>query len=379
MSFMLSRIIRFLNEEIVIYLDKADKKPLGQQIKELRALKKYYGYIPYQYAKHCLYLKSFDGDIFDYIPPEIVARYRDSMNPRDACGTVINKKKFSQVMIQNNLPGITHLFTVHRSGSIRDGNEKEVTFSQFRKNLTASEKPHFFLKPVNGGSGNGIQKMTVRERCLEINTKEIVNEAAFHDTLFSRSRYLEFIVQPEIIQHELLNRINPSSVNTIRIDTFIRGNDVINNAAFLRMSNGSTYTDNWAKGGLIVKIDLDTGVLDDFGKTKAKYGRRHIQKHPLTGFRFAGTPIPFWSDVKEVVRHAALALRPLQFLGWDVAIGPDGPILVEANHDFDIFSLQETSKGLRRTPVGATLLQTLCPNGAVMSRWPNVTQFQYRK
>jgi Sugar-transfer associated ATP-grasp len=91
--------------------------------------------------------------------------------------------------------------------------------------------------------------MTVGETCFEINAKEIVNEAAFHDALFSRSRYQEFIVQPEIIQHELLNRINPSSVNTIRIDTFIRGNDVINNAAFLRMSNGSHYTDNWAKGG----------------------------------------------------------------------------------------------------------------------------------
>jgi hypothetical protein len=146
--------------------------------------------------------------------------------------------------------------------------------------------------------------MTVGETCFEINAKEIVNEAAFHDALFSRSRYQEFMVQPEIIQHELLNRINPSSVNTIRIDTFIRGNDVINNAAFLRMSNGSTDTDNWAKGGIIVKIDLDKGVLDDFGKTKAKYGRLHIQKHPFSGFRFAGTPIPFWSEVKEVVRDA---------------------------------------------------------------------------
>jgi Sugar-transfer associated ATP-grasp len=360
---MLSRIVRFLNEEIVIYLEKTDKKPLSQQIKELRALKKYYGYIPYQYAKHCLYLKSFDGDIFDYIPPEIVARYRDSLNPRDACDTVINKKKFGRVMTQNNLPGVAHLFTVHRSGSIRDSNEKEVTFSEFRKNLTESEKLHFFLKPINGGKGNGIQKMTVRETCFEINTKEIVNEAAFHDTLFSRSRYQEFIVQPEIIQHELLNRINPSSVNTIRIDTFIQGNSVINNAAFLRMSKGYTHTDNWSQGGIIVRIDLDTGVLDDFGKTNAKYGRLHIQEHPLSGFRFAGTPIPFWSEVKEVVCEAALVLRPLKFLGWDVAIGTDGPILVEANHDFAIFSLQEASRGLRKTPVGETLLQTLSPNG----------------
>ena len=360
---MLSRIIRFLNEEIVIYLEKTDKKPLSQQIKELQALKKYYGYIPYQYVKHCLYLKSFDGDIFDYIPPEIVHRYRDRINPPDACGTVINKKKFSQVMTQNNLPGTTHLFTVHRRRSIRDRNEKEVTFNEFRKNLTASEKTNFFIKPFNGGSGSGIYKMIARDRCLEINAKEIVNEDSFYETLFSRSLYQEFIVQPEIIQHELLNRMNPSSVNTIRIDTFIQGNDVVNNAAFLRMSNGYTYTDNWAKGGIIVNIDLDTGVLDDFGRTKAKYGRLYIQQHPLSSFRFAGTPIPFWSEVKELVRYAALVLHPLKFLGWDVAIGTDGPILIEANHDFDVFAFQEASRGLRKTPVGEKILQTLSPMG----------------
>jgi Sugar-transfer associated ATP-grasp len=67
---------------------------------------------------------------------------------------------------------------------------------------------------------------------------------------------------------------------------------------------GPTIRTTGQRGGIIVKIDLDKGVLDDFGKTKAKFGRLHIQKHPFSGFRFAGTPIPFWSEVKEVVRDA---------------------------------------------------------------------------
>jgi hypothetical protein len=363
---MLSKIMkvkRFLNEEIGIYFAENDKKPFSQQIKELNLLHKYYGYPPYHYIKHCLYLKSFSGDIFDYVPPEVVHRYRDSINPRVACGNVIDKKKFSQVMIRNHLPGLIHWFTVHRSGSIRDRNECEVTFSEFRKRLTESEKTHFFLKPINGGSGNGILKMIADARSLKVDAKDIVNQNTLHNVLFARSTYQEFIVQPGIIQHELLNRMNPSSVNTVRIDTLIQGNDVVNNAAFLRLSNGYTHTDNWSKGGMIVKIDLDTGVLDGFGQTKAKYGRLRIQEHPLSGFRFAGTAIPFWSEVKTQVRDAALVLRPLKFLGWDVAIGTDGPILVEANHDFDVFSLQEVSRGLRKTPVGEQLLQTLAHVG----------------
>lgn len=60
----LNRVMRFLEEEIRIYLRTARKKPVIQQIKEFYSLKKYYKYIPYHYIKHCMYSKSFDGDIF---------------------------------------------------------------------------------------------------------------------------------------------------------------------------------------------------------------------------------------------------------------------------------------------------------------------------
>jgi hypothetical protein len=363
MSFVLGKIIKFLSEESSIYLERTDKKPLRQQMAELLALKRYYGYVPYQYIKHGLYLKSRDGDIFDFIPPEIVHRFRDGINPKYARQKVIDKKKFSQIMIENNLPGIVHLFTLHRSGVIRGRNEKEVSFSQFTEDVSVSRNGNFFVKPVNGGSGSGIYRLVVRDRGLEINGRQIVNEDEFHKTLFLNCAYDEFIVQREINQHELLNRLNPSSVNTIRIDTFVQGEYVVSNAALLRMSNGYSYTDNWAKGGIIVNIDLDTGVLGEVGRTKAKYGSLEVRHHPVSNIRFGGIQIPFWSELKQFVRYAALALQPLKFLGWDVAIGVDGPILIEANHDFDVFMSQEAAKGLRKTPVGKEILDSLSHTG----------------
>jgi hypothetical protein len=356
---MLRRIRRFLTEETAIYLEKRGKKSILQQIKELKALKKYYGYVPYQYVKHCLYLKSFDGDIFDYMPPEIVHRYRDKINPEQYRDNVIDKKKFSEIMIQNNLPSVAHLFTAHRNGSIRGWNGKEVSFHEFKNHLAESGNCNFFIKPVNAGSGNGIYKMVLRDACLEINKKKTMGEKSFREILFLRSPYDEFMVQPEIIQHEELNRLNPSCVNSVRIDTLIQGNEVVSNAALLRMSNGYRYTDNWAKGGIIVNIDLETGALGVFGKTKAKYGRLEIRRHPVTGICFEGMQIPFWSKVRELVRSAALVLRPLMFLGWDVAISVDGPILIEANHDFSVFMPQEASGGLRRTAAGKAILRAL--------------------
>jgi hypothetical protein len=356
---MLYRIMGFLQEEIRIYLRNAHKKPIRQQIKEISALKKYYKYIPYHYIKHCMYLKSFEGDIFNYIPPEIVHRYRDNMNPKDARDSVIDKKKFSRIMMGNHVPVLSYMFSISSDRSIRDIDENIIQFNEFKTQIIDSGNNNFFIKPSHGGRGQGIYKMTLRDHSLIVDSININYEDIFFDKLFLHTHHDEFIIQPEFQQHDMMNSINPSSVNTIRIVTFVKNNNVINNTALLRMSNGTIYTDNWATGGIIVNIDMSSGFLDKIGKTKSKYGRLHINEHPLTYFRFENAEIPFWLEVKELVKNAALILKPLKLIGWDVAIGKYGPVLVEANHDFDVFMSQEASQGLRQTPVGQEILETL--------------------
>ena len=62
---MLGRILRFAKAQIPLYLRSSGKKPLAQQINEMLNLKKSYEYMPYQYLRYELYLKSFQGDIYD--------------------------------------------------------------------------------------------------------------------------------------------------------------------------------------------------------------------------------------------------------------------------------------------------------------------------
>jgi hypothetical protein len=66
--------------------------------------------------------------------------------------------------------------------------------------------------------------------------------------------------------------------------------------------------------------------------------------------------LPHWPALIDLVNAAALTLEPLRYLGWDVAIGPDGPVIVEANQNLDIFWMQEACGGLRRTAIGRAVL-----------------------
>ncbi len=76
----------------------------------------------------------------------------------------------------------------------------------------------------------------------------------------------------------------------------------------------------------------------------------------MTKARFEGIVLPFWPQLIDLVSAAALTLRPLEYLGWDVAIAPDGPVIVEANPELDIFFMQEACGGLLPTAIGQAIL-----------------------
>ena len=353
---MIRKIRRLIGEDIHCYIRSEGKKSAFLQLKELVMLGKYYKYIPYHYIKHCMYLRSFDGDIFDYVPPELIHRYRNHLNREGSHNDVIDKKRFCEIMMQNDLRVVPTLFVISRDRSLRDKDGNLIDFNEFRRSLLESKESHFFIKPYDGGSGRGIYKMSLCDQNISINSNIAHSESDLYRILFNEAVHGGYIVQKAIRQHELINKINPSSVNTIRIDTLLVDDEVFYNAALLRVGNKESYTDNWANGGFIVNIDLDTGILDSHAKTKAKYGRLDVEAHPTSGFRFEGATIPFWSEVKELVRSAAFALYPLRSLGWDIAIAHDGPVIIETNHDFDIFMSQEALKGLRRSAIGQLVL-----------------------
>jgi hypothetical protein len=354
---MFERINRFLVEDFVYYLQASPKKPLTKQVQEMYQIYRYYGFIPYQYLKHALYLESFTGNIFDYIPPELIHRLQHTLNPQSHVANVTDKEKFARLMKKGGLPVVASIFTVKPGPLFQDTKGHDVSFQDFKYQLKDFKTTNvFIIKPTCGYQGRGVIKTTIQNSDLYVDENKI-DEPALNDLLFRKTGFEGYLVQPLIKQHEMLNRINPSSVNTIRIDTLVTHGNVVNNGAVLRVGNGKTLTDNWAMGGLIVPIDLESGTLGRVGKTKSKYGRQSFETHPMTGFRFFGNQLPFWAELQELVYNSALCLLPLKVLGWDIVITPTGPLLLEANEDYDVFLLQEGVGGLRGTPIGQQILK----------------------
>ena len=56
-----------------------------------------------------------------------------------------------------------------------------------------------------------------------------------------------------------------------------------------------------------------------------------VSAHPKTKIPFEGVRLPFWAEACHLVRQTAVKFIPIRTIGWDVALTPDGPVIVEGN------------------------------------------------
>jgi hypothetical protein len=87
--------------------------------------------------------------------------------------------------------------------------------------------------------------------------------------------------------------------------------------------------DNSSSGGIRTGVDLNSGTIRT-GSEDIHLGGRVFTIHPDTGVEFVGVKIPFFHESLEVAEKAATHLgHPL--VGWDIAIGLKGPVLIDGN------------------------------------------------
>lgn len=103
--------------------------------------------------------------------------------------------------------------------------------------------------------------------------------------------------------------------------------------------------DNVHFGGLASAVDLETGTLGP-GIPTAPLGVA-VDHHPLTGARITGKPLPCWKETVDLSIRAHSGFPEAIFVGWDIGISDDGPVLVEGNSAPRVH--------LQQTPHGAPL------------------------
>ena len=189
------------------------------------------------------------------------------------------------------------------------------------------EKKVLAAKMAAGTYGIGFYKLEFNGTSYVANGKEY-NSEEFKKFIQSLDNY---VITEFVEMHPDLKKINPTSVNTIRVVVINEhGNDPIIPFAFMRIgTKKSGNVDNVAQGGMVCKIDVKSGHFYD-GEVLRNHVYEKAEVHPDTHEKIEGT-IPNWEIVINALLEMAKYCPQLKWLGYDIAITQDGFEIIEIN------------------------------------------------
>ncbi len=160
------------------------------------------------------------------------------------------------------------------------------------------------------------------------------------------------LLQPRLVNHPVIATLSAGALCTLRIVTFRRrGSPARYFQACLRMPHGGEPVDNFTPGGVAAAV-LPTGEL---GPAARACVGLPFDRHPGTGAQITGTRIPHWEAARNMALAAHDALAFDGTVGWDVAVTPAGPVLVEGNPTWGT----EVMQASHHAPLGATAMPAM--------------------
>lgn len=196
----------------------------------------------------------------------------------------------------------------------------------------------FVIKPAQGAFGRGVNLFSRAGKEFVDASARSYKAAELYDIMLSDSRYDGFVIQERLKNHpQLIHLSGTQSLQTVRITTFVDGNSQCRILhAFFKPIVGQNVIDNFEHGrtgNLQAEVSLDVGCLKPAVMMRPDaVGIETVPNHPKTGVSFNQFQLPLWHEACRLVKETALQFLPMRTIGWDVALTPEGPFILEANN-----------------------------------------------
>lgn len=310
--------------------------------KEKKILFNYWKAYPFQYYRYKFYRSDCNlsiDEMKNYIPDYFAYYVFFPQVFKDRKILFEDKKLFSCICDGYRVKQPNNLLFINND-CIFNNKNKLCSVEQAVKIINQLDFAKIFVKPTFGVGGKGIIVFH-KEKDYYINNENIVLDIEYMNLLLNN----EYIIQSGIIQNENLNKIYSYSINTFRMFTECNKNEVKILFSILRMGRNQKEVDNASSGGIYIKINTENGEL---GKYAFSGKGESFSKHPDTNFKFENYVVPEWDNIIKFTTDLALMFNEVKYIGWDIALSTEGPVVIEANNAPDVTLLQDCYGGISK-------------------------------
>jgi hypothetical protein len=301
-------------------------------------------FLPREAFRLGLFYPDFDhGHLDKIISRKCLTKIQKQLNPENFVEMAANKGLFQSRCLELLIavprlymvcPGVPNSWQCSVAGLLTTPGEKTE--------LLEKHLPHTFVtKPIHGAYGRDFYVFRRRNDSFVDHLGTHRDSQEF--LAFTESTYpAGFIIQQKMENHPAIVELTGcEALQTVRMITFIDSKGCVRlvHAHFKPITKPGVVIDTYLEGltgNVEVPVNIDTGVLGRGNQiVSTGKGIITVEKHQLTGKPFAGFELPFWRQACELVKTAVPHFMPLRSLGWDVALAPDKPYIIEANVQWD--------------------------------------------
>ncbi len=236
--------------------------------------------------------------------------------------------------------------------------------------LLNEAKYPLFGKPIEGSKSVG----TALFSSIDPDAQTIVlgNGAKTTVSDLAREIFTEFaggyVFQNVVVQHDDMNAVTGSAVGTVRVVTLMQDGAPQVLYTVWKIPAPDAMSDNfWQTGSMIAEVEVSSGQIKQVRRGTGM-NIEPIETHPVSGVKLAGFTLPYWQDILTLAQKCHSLTPENGILGWDIAVTPDGPLVIECNTSpFHTLYQMATGRGILSDDFAAKFAKVFSRNEAIIN------------
>ncbi|MBI2256094.1 MAG: hypothetical protein HYU58_15840 [Proteobacteria bacterium] len=265
-----------------------------------------------------------------------------------------NKYHFDRVATAAGLP-VPMLIAIAQEGRIKWLNREHL-----------ASVPGLFFKPAISKGAKGVEiyrilrdRVAITGQLYVAEDGVLLDESDLVARLDERSMQEAMLVQERLENAASVAGFAQASLVVVRVITCLdaTGQPQATHGMLRVLSKLEPSWPSQAEYG--APVDMMTGELGMLASDKREDALDFFDHHPVTGARINGVMLPEWPEVKALAIRAHTVFSDRFIIGWDIAVTPEGPVLIEGNAYPDFAFLQR----VHRQPAGESPIGPLLQSG----------------